>query len=79
MIRKAAGPTPSNARKLARRIQRDNVGAEDIIVDPGILPKRSRNEQALVPRSIATKKANIPKPENEENMKGWSPKMWEAF
>lgn len=66
MIGKVADPITRDTRKRTRWFLADVVGGEDIIVVLEQLPKCSRKEQILVPRTTITIKVNTSKPENEE-------------
>lgn len=66
VIAKACDTISRAPQRHARRLLRDYVEVEDNIVEPELLPKRSRKEQSLVSRGIETKKVKGTKPGNKE-------------
>lgn len=77
---KGADPSPRTTRKRRRRFLRGDVEEIDIIVVPDMFPKRSGNEQVLVPTRKATKNANTLKGRNKEkDINGDHPKGEKDF
>lgn len=68
LVEKTAHPISHATRKRTGRLLKDDVEGENISIVVGLLPKRSRKEQVLLLRSIATKKRTLSSPESKRIM-----------
>lgn len=68
-IRKATGPIPRTSQKRTRGFLRDGAEEDDIFIVLEVLPKRSQNEQVLVPRGTGIKSQTPRWPEMKRKMK----------